>query len=162
MNLRNTYSSIPSGNASSTSPSTHSNRRNKSRLMTILCIQAMVAASYFLLFSPADDLTDADQHRSLAELAKDEQNNRRMSLSDSSFLSGWGEWPTWGPVQNTFRRLCTQDDPRTATYRRSLSLETVDKLIPGFVTEYMSNGEKDNRFSRFLACNVGFNCTYGE
>ena len=130
--------------------------------MTILGIQAMVAASYFLLSSPADVLTDADQHRSLAELAKDEQNSRRMSLSDSSFLSNWGEWPTWGPVQNTFRRLCTKDDPRTATYRRSLSLETVDKLIPGFITEYMSNGEKDNRFSRFLACNVGFNCTYGE
>ena len=135
--------------------------------MTILGIQAMVAASYFLLASPADDLADADQHRSLAELAKDEQNSRRMSLtsdssSSSSFLSSWGEWPTWGPVQNTFRRLCTKEDPRTATYRRSLTLETVDKLIPGFLTEYMSNGEKDNRFNRFLACNVGFNCTYGE
>ena len=169
MTLDDTYSSIPLGSApSASSPSSSSNNnrnkhRNKHRIMTILGIQAMVAASYFLLSSPADDdILSRDQRRSLAELAADAKNSehRRMAVGSSSFLPKLGDWVTWGPVQSTFRRLCTQDDPRTASYRLSLSLDAIDKLIPGFVTEYMSNSDADDRFDRFLSCDVGFNCTY--
>ena len=158
MTLDDTYSSIPLGSApSASSPSSSSNNnrnkhRNKHRIMTILGIQAMVAASYFLLSSPADDdILSRDQRRSLAELAADAKKSQ----------DNQGEWVTWVPVQNAFRSLCTQVDPRTATYRRlSLSLDAIDKLIPGFVTEYMSNSDADDRFDRFLSCDVGFNCTY--
>ena len=123
--------------------------------MTILGMQAMVAASYFLLSSPADD--DDLQHRSLAEMAAEHRRDRGDDVFKTYMpeFTGWGEWPTWGPVQNTFRRLCTLDD-RSNSYRRSLSLGAVDRIIPNFVARYFSDGDAEkNRLKRFLACNVG-------
>ena len=162
------YSTIPTGDAPSFSPtfsnahSNTSNRRNRHRLLTILGLQALVAASYFLLSSPVDDISTpgggGEQHRSLAEL-----ETRHRSLAEKSYFPHininfkWGEWPTWTPVQHTFRRLCT-NDARSSSYRRSLSLAAVDKIIPNFVTRYFGHGEggeEGNRLKRFLACNVG-------
>ena len=152
------YSTIvPTGDAPSSSSNTFSNnvhsnnRRNRHRLLTILGIQALVAASYFLLSSPADDISTGagEQHRSLAELAaaaKHTAESRHRSLAEKSYFPHininfkWGEWPTWTPVQHTFRRLCTAD-ARSSSYRRSLSLAAVDKIIPNFVTRYFGHGE---------------------
>jgi len=64
------------------------------------------------------------------------------------------DWITWPTVQSAFRTLCGVDE-RAATTSRSLSIAALDKIIPR-----KSSG--DMRFRRFLACNVGFNCTYDE
>lgn len=161
------YGNISSGNVAITSPSctNKNNKRSQKRLFVVLGLvgNVLLAASYLLLPSAENDgdlSSSWNHHRSLAESATAEEQRRahRQSHVGKSYVptfEGWGEWPTWGPVQHTFRRLCTADE-RSTSYRRSLSLAAVDQLVPDFVASLFSGGRaEENRLKRFLACNVG-------
>ena len=133
---------MPSSTTAGATSSANPNKRNKSRLMALLGIQAMAAASYFLLSSPADSI---DQHRSL--LASPQSRSLMLHPSSGSSSSS-KDWITWPAVQNAFRKLCGVDE-RTASFSRSLSIAALDNIIPQYLK---SSGDK--RFHRFLACNV--------
>ena len=134
-----TSSSTTAGASAASNP----NKRNKSRLMALLGMQAMAAASYFLLASPSDSI---DQHRSL--MASPQSRSLMLHPSSGSSSSSSKDWITWPTVQNAFRKLCGVDE-RTASFSRSLSIAALDNIIPQYLK---SSGDK--RFHRFLACNV--------
>ena len=136
----------PTSSSSTTagaSAASNPNKRNKSRLMALLGMQAMAAASYFLLASPSDSI---DQHRSL--MASPQSRSLMLHPSSGSSSSSSKDWITWPTVQNAFRKLCGVDE-RTASFSRSLSIAALDNIIPQYLK---SSGDK--RFHRFLACNV--------
>lgn len=132
----------PSTTAAGATATANPNKRNKSRLMALLGIQAMAAASYFLLSSPSDSI---DQHRSLMASP---QSRSLMLHPPSGSSSSSKDWITWPAVQDAFRKLCGVDE-RTASFSRSLSIAALDNIIPQYLK---SSGDK--RFHRFLACNV--------
>ena len=112
--------------------------KRKSRVLVILGIQAMVAASYFILDFPSSTFFDVitNSHRSLAETS--EGANRDLSTKD---------WVTSSKVQDAFRQLCAGDQTTVASTSRKLSVDAISNIIPSAVEE-----SGDIRLHRFLSC----------